>query len=88
MLLSNLLKYAKYKNLYESFENKDNIIRKYTNWYKNNNLRLYYKVPEYLYRYKATYEEDKDPLLNYWTDYYFGRYGVLAEDYGNKEEFE
>ena len=82
MLLSDLLKYSKYKNLCESFT-QDSLFRKYTKWYKEHELYLKYKLPTYNYRY---FPGNGDLIQIYSNS--FSKYDQNIRDYDSKEAFE
>ena len=82
MLLSDLLKYSKYKNLCESFT-QDSLFRKYTKWYKDHELYLKYKLPTYNYRY---FPGNGDLIQLYSNS--FSKYDQNIRDYDSKEAFE
>ena len=81
MLLSDLLKYSKYKNLCESFT-QDSLFRKYTKWYKDKELYLKYKLPTYNYRYSCNGD-----LIQLYSNS-FSKYDKNVKDYDSKEVFE
>ena len=81
MLLSDLLKYSKYKNLCESFT-QDSLFRKYTKWYKDKELYLKYKLPTYNYRYSSNGD-----LIQLYSNS-FSKYDKNVKDYDSKEVFE
>jgi hypothetical protein len=83
MLLSNLLKYAKYKPMFESFAT-NNILRKYTKWFNDKELYLEYKLPRYNYRYFPPNEE----LINYFAKQLFSEYDNMVSLFTDKDAYE